>query len=98
MRKISGVGGVISVAHTCPEGNLHGHTYEITVWYRHGHDARSLKRHLDVVLRRLDHSVLPDEIRWGEELAEHIAKQLPGCIAVDAFRPLERIYARWEAE
>lgn len=97
MTKLSGVGGVLSVGHNSPEGKAHGHSYEVTVWYRHGHDARLLQRHLNLVLADLDHTFLPDEIRHGEALAEHIAEKLPGCIAVDVSRPLERIYARWEA-
>jgi 6-pyruvoyl-tetrahydropterin synthase len=98
MTKLTGVGGVLSVAHNSPEGVAHGHSYEVTVWYRHGSDARILLLHLDTVLKRLDHTFLPDELRFGEQLAEHIGEQLPGCIAVDMRRPLERIYARWERD
>lgn len=96
MTKLSGVSGVLSVGHNSPEGVAHGHSYEVTVWYRHGHDARLLKNYLAVVLDKLDHTVLPDELRLGENLAEHVGESLPGCIAVDVRRPLERIYARWE--
>jgi hypothetical protein len=93
--KRTGIGGVISAAHTTPDGGIHGHSYEIVAWFRHGHDAEALRRHLQVVLDKLDHRQLPDEIRWGEELAEHIGKALPGCIEVEVNRPAERIYANW---
>ena len=97
MTKLSGVGGVLSVGHNSPEGVAHGHSYEVVVWYRFGNDARLLKNHLDTVLGKLDHTFLPDELRLGENLAEHIGGMLPGCIAVECNRPLERIYAKWEA-
>lgn len=97
MTKLSGVGGILSLGHNSPEGSPHGHSYEVTAWYRFGHDARALKRQLDAALSGLDHTVLPDEIALGENLAEHIAKQLPGCVEVEVNRPLERIYARWVA-
>lgn len=92
--KLTGVGGILCCAHTTPEGGLHGHTYEVVAWYHHGHDAVALRRHLDAVLAKFDHAMLPDEIRWGEDLAEHIHKELPGCIAVDVNRHAERIYAK----
>ena len=95
MTKLSGVGGVLSVGHNSPEGAAHGHTYEVIAWYRFGHDARALRRQLDSALSQLDHTVLPDEIALAENLAEHIAKQLPGCIEVEVNRPLERFYARY---
>lgn len=96
MTKLTGVGFVLSVAHNSPEGVLHGHSYDVTVWYRFGHDARALQRQVEPVKQLLDHTLLPDDLRFGENLAEHIGKQLPGCVAVDVSRPLERIYARWE--
>lgn len=83
------------MGHNSPEGKPHGHSYEVTVWFRHGHDARILQMHLNTVLERLDHTFLPDELRNGERLAEHIAGQLPGCIEVECSRPLERIYGKW---
>jgi hypothetical protein len=97
MTKLSGVGGHISVGHNSPEGVAHGHSYEVIVWYRHGYDARHLQEHLNVALRRLDHTVLPDGLRLAENLAEHLAGQLPGCVKVEVNRPLERLYAQWSA-
>lgn len=96
MTKLSGVGFVLSVGHNSPEGVPHGHSYEVTVWYHFGPDARALQRLAETVRQKLDHTCLPDDLQFGENLAEHISKQLPGCIAVDCNRPLERLYARWE--
>lgn len=96
MTKLTGVGCVISVAHNSPEGILHGHSYELTAWFEVFSDARVLQRSLTEAVQHLDHKRLPEELSLGENLAEHIAARLPGCIAVDVNRPLERIYARWE--
>lgn len=93
------VSGVISVAHDSPEGARHGHDYKIKVWYRFGSDARRLQDHLDVVLDKLDHIVLPREISLGEHLAKRVASMLPGTVCVEIERKTRRggIYARWEA-
>ena len=96
--KFTGVGFVLSVAHNSPEGVLHGHSYEVTVWYRFGSDARALQRHTDYIREKYDHSLVDDALRFGEDLAEQIGRDLPGCIRVDVDRPLERIFTRWEKE
>jgi hypothetical protein len=96
MTKLTGVGFVLSLGHNSPEGVRHGHSYDVTVWYRFGHDARALQRQAEVVRQSLCHTLVSDELQLAENLAEHIAKQLPGCVAVDCDRPLERFYARWE--
>ena len=97
MTKLTGVGFVLSVGHDSPEGARHGHSYDVTVWYRFGYDARALQRQAEVVRLKYDHAVLPAELSLGESLAEQIGKELPGCVAVDCNRPLERLFARWEA-
>ena len=96
--RLTGVGGVFSASHRSPEGVLHGHSYEVWAWFAQGEDARRLHALLDEVLKALDHTHLSDELAWGEALAEHIAKQLPGCREVEVKRPLERIGARWSAQ
>jgi len=95
--KLTGIGGIFSASHHSPEGVLHGHSYEIWAWFPKS-DARDLQRRLDAVLRKLDHTHLPDQLAWGEALAEHIADQLPGCREVEVRRPLERIGARWTVD
>ncbi len=95
---MTGVRGVISVAHNSPEGVPHGHSYAVRVWFRHGSDARHLKQHLDLELEKLCHTFLPDELRSGERLAEYFAERLPGAVRVDVDRPLEGFFAMWEAD
>lgn len=97
MTNLTGVGGILSVGHNSPEGVAHGHSYEVIAWHPNGLDARILQGRLQSVLDALDHTILPDALSYGEYLAEHIGLLLPGCIRVDVNRPLERIYARWEA-
>lgn len=96
--RTTGVGGIFSASHNSPEGELHGHSYEVWAWFPAGPDARDLKARLDAVLADLDHQHLPDELAWGEMVAEHIGGRLDGCIEVEVRRPLERIGARWTAE
>lgn len=97
---LTGVSGVISVAHHSPENRLHGHDYHIKVWFRHGSDARMLLRHLDTVLDDLDHKEMPAELSSGERLAKYVGLQLPGCIRVDVERRTRRggIFAKWIRE
>ena len=92
--RLTGVGGIFSASHNSPEGVLHGHSYEVWAWFPQD-DARELQQKLGAVLDRLDHTHLPDELAWGEALAEHIGGLLPGCCEVEVRRPLERIGARW---
>lgn len=96
--RLTGVGGVFSASHHTPEGVLHGHSYEVWAWFVAGDDARNLQSRLHEVLSVLDHAHLPDELAWGEALAEHISKQLPGCREVEVRRPLEKLGARWMAQ
>lgn len=98
MTKLTRVGTVISVGHRSPEGVEHGHSYEVWATFRFGPDARNLLQHLEVVTKPLDHTFLPDELALGENLAEHIGEQLPGCLRVECNRPLERWGAIWEPE
>jgi len=97
-RKLTGVGFVLSVGHNSPEGTPHGHSYEVTAWYRFGHDARALQRQVETVRETLDHTFLADDLQLAENLAAHIGTQLPGCIQVDCARPLERIFGSWVSE
>jgi len=43
-------------------------------------------------LSRFDHSVLPDELAWGEAFGAMILQDL-GCVKVEIDRPLEGIFA-----
>lgn len=99
--KLTGVSGVISAAHYSRDGNLHGHTWQVVVWFHaNGNtisDAESHKRSVAGYLVRFDHKVLPSELAWGEDLAEQIGLDCKAA-AVDVSRPLEGIYAKWVRE
>jgi len=99
--KLTGVSGVISAAHYSRDGVLHGHTWQVVVWFHANGDitldAERRKRMLAEYLSRFDHSILPDELAWGEDLAERIGLDTRAA-AVDVSRPLEGIYAKWVRE
>jgi 6-pyruvoyl-tetrahydropterin synthase len=99
----TGVGGVISASHRDQRtGQLHGHSWEVTAWFKYDGTNEGTRRHtLDDVIKGLDHKILPDSLAWGEKLAEHIGESINRelerkvCVEVDIGRPLERIYAKW---
>jgi hypothetical protein len=99
-RLLTGVGGYFSAAHRDHEtGALHGHTWEVTAWFRKGTDAAIRACRLQGILAEIDHTELPGELAWGEDIAAWVAAKFAdsACVAVDVARPAERIYARWEA-
>ena len=91
----TGVGAVLCAAHRDRDGRMHGHTWEITAWWKGAPNAREKQAMLSLYLSSFDHGFLPDNLAWGEHLATRIAQDL-GCSQVDVSRPLERIYARVE--
>jgi 6-pyruvoyl-tetrahydropterin synthase len=99
--KLTGVSGVISAAHYSRDGVLHGHTWQVVAWWHANGDvilsADRRKRMLAEYLQKFDHSILPDELAWGEDLAERIGLDMRAA-AVDVSRPLEGIYAKWVRE
>lgn len=95
MRSWTGVSGVVSAAHRSRDGVMHGHTWEIVAWWPAGEDALVLRDRLDRYLAFFDHTVMGDEVAWGEAFARAIVLGL-GCHRVDIRRTLERIYARTE--
>ena len=99
--KMTGVSGIISAAHHGSDGVLHGHTWQVIVWWHANGDiiltADRKKRYLFEYLKRYDHNVLPEELAWGENLAEKIGHDMRAA-AVDVSRPLEGIFAKWVRE
>ena len=109
-RRLTGVRTVLSAAHRDQRtGQIHGHTWEVVAWFLYNGTDQSVRKHtLEAVVKRLDHTCLPDKIAWGEALAEHICHEVNDeyscygassldCIAVDVNRPSEGIFARYEA-
>jgi 6-pyruvoyl-tetrahydropterin synthase len=88
------VGAVFCAAHKDKfTGQLHGHTWEVEATFLAGRNASELQEELVAVLKTLDHSLLPDNLAWSEDIAEFVLQSLDGCKAVAVKRPLERIYA-----
>lgn len=58
--------------------------------------AEAILSKLRSYLSRFDHSVLPDELAWGEAFGAQIVADL-GCVKVEIERPLEGIFATVEA-
>lgn len=98
MAKMTGVSGIISAAHYSRDGKLHGHTWQVVVWYHANGDvildAERKKQFLAQYLERYDHNVIDDALAWGEDLAEKIGIDLRAAV-VDVSRPLEGIFAKW---
>ena len=78
---------------------MHGHTYEVWAVFRSGACALARQRNLQDIVGRYDHAILPLEVARAEDLAEAIGREFDdtSCIAVEVNRPLERIFARWDA-
>lgn len=91
-RTLTGVSAIFSAAHRSRDGVLHGHTWEVTCWWSGCPDAVAKQAELQRHLSAFDHTVLPDEIAWGEDLAEMILASMD-CRKVEVARPLERIFA-----
>ena len=94
---LTGVAGHFSATHKSPEGKWHGHTWYVKAWFRNKHrlDARIMQASLNTMLARYDHSELPDNLAWGEDIAREIAT-LVNCVEVEVGRPAEGIYANWK--
>lgn len=89
---LTGTSAVISAAHRARDGNLHGHTWEVTAWRAEGQDAVVFQKSLQDYLAIFDHTVLGDDCAWGEALAKAVLIGLD-CVRVEVSRPLEKLYA-----
>ena len=91
----TGVGWYFCAAHKDVEtGKLHGHTWEVTAWFRSAKNAIELQEELKSVLLQYDHTELSDDMAWGEAISKDICLKLDGCREVIISRQAERIYAR----
>ena len=88
-----GAGAILQVAHTSPDGRLHGHTYEIIGWWDGQPCALEMQARLTDWLAKFDHDELPINMTRAEEIGCAVIEAL-GCVAVDVNRPLERLYAK----
>lgn len=92
MKILTGVSAVFSAAHRSTEGVLHGHTWQITAWWDDGPDAVQKQKELKGYLTIFDHTVLADNVAWGECLGRAILHGME-CCKVEVSRPLEGIFA-----
>lgn len=92
--KLTGVGGVFCASHSPNGVPVHGHTWQVIVWFPMG-EADALRERVQALLKTIDHTHLHSDIAWGEDLAEWIGEQFPDCIKVQCNRPMEHIYAEW---
>lgn len=94
---LTGVSGHFSATHKSPEGKWHGHTWYVKAWFRNQHrlDARVMQASLNKMLERYDHSELPENLAWGEDIAREVGS-LINCVEVEISRPAEGIYAKWK--
>jgi hypothetical protein len=94
---LTGVSGHFSATHKSPEGQWHGHTWYVKIWFRNKHrsDARVMQASLNTMLKRYDHSELPEHLAWGEDIARELGG-LANCVEVEVSRPAEGIYAKWK--
>lgn len=89
-----GVGFLLCVSHRDKvTGELHGHTYEAVCWFPGGVEAEKLRGDCERLCADLDHSILPPELAWAEDLIAEI-KRRTNALGVELRRPLERLYAR----
>ena len=95
MTRLTGVGGVFCASHSPNGVPVHGHTWQVIVWFPEG-DADWLRDMVQWHLKTLDHTHLPYKIAWGEDLAEHLGTAVfPDAVRVQVNRPMEHIYAEW---
>lgn len=96
---LTGVSGHFSAAHYAPDAaQPHGHTYRVKAWFKTPEraDARLYKASLDTLLRHWDHTLLPPELAWAEDIAAAVGK-LVNCVEVVVSREAEGFHARWVA-
>lgn len=92
---LTGAAWHFSASHRKPDGQYHGHTWEVTAWWPAGECAVVLQSRLRAALVRFDEKQLPDELSRAEALARAIGEELAGCVEVELERRSERLFARW---
>ncbi len=104
-RTLTGVGCVLSCAHAPVNedifgGEIHGHSYEILVWFDNANglrDVRVCAAAVETVRKTLDHKMLPANLATGEAIAKYFGL-INNVVEVEVRRPLERQHGRWISE
>ena len=108
-KTLTGVSGELIARHRDRQsGEVHQHSWLITVWMSGENDARSIRLALDNWISRYEGKVLPDRIGWAEDMAGEIAACLTDHSGYHGYagsvrevvieRPFERLLARWSAQ
>lgn len=95
--RLTGVGTILSASHRDEQGEVHGHSWEITAWhsYSSGLDAVALQKQLRDICSAFDHTILPRGLARAEDFAQMLLAGLGAtCVEVVVTRPLERLYAK----
>jgi hypothetical protein len=95
-RCLTGVRAVFCAAHYSPEGEDHGHDYEVWAYWPAGADARHRKAQLEAMLAEFDHKRLPEGLAWDNALAPLFGGLL-AAVRIRIIRPLQGIEACWES-
>ncbi len=96
MKVLTGAGAILQVAHTGPDGRLHGHTYEVAAWWEGEPCAVEMQGKLQAWLAKFDHQSLPPRMSRAEDIGRQ-CKMALGCVRVNVNRPLERLYSEVSA-
>lgn len=103
-RILTGVGAVLTADHRSRRGEVHGHTWEITVWLSYdGLDALTARHILEDILAPHQGKCLPDTLAWAEQLAPWVAARFHEelfpreAVRVTVARQAERLFAEWRA-
>ena len=99
MPSLTGVSGHFSASHHPRDGGIvHGHTYHVLAWFKvePNTDAICYRAALRNMLEHWDHTLLPPELAWGEDIARAVGT-LVNCVEVIVSRDAEGLHARWLA-
>lgn len=108
-QRLTGARAVLKADHRDQiTGEAHGHEWEITAWWPYcGTSAEIRQRELEIQIKRLENTCLPDRIAWAENLARHIAHGINtewscyggygSCCLVEIARHKEGLFARWSS-
>jgi 6-pyruvoyl-tetrahydropterin synthase len=94
-----GVSGHFSAAHRDQiTGEIHGHTWHVLAKFETPTRVDSIcyRAALNAMLAAWDHTLLPDTLAWGEDIAAAVGK-LANCVEVEVSRPAEGFYVWWFA-
>lgn len=112
VRALTGVRATLSATHrNRSTGDVHGHTWSVTLWFRSATSRQAcavhLRNDLAKYLSRYEGKCLPDKLAWAEDLALAVLRdmtphpdgydgRLGEIVAVEISREREGLLARAE--